>query len=371
MDMKAIISILGIFLVTEAWLIRAAETNPAPVNIAIHGLPHDHVHSFLPSALMHDDVRLVGIVESNRDLVERFAGLYQLDTNFFFPTLGSLLAQTNVQAVAVFTSTYDHGRVVEECASRGIHVMMEKPLAVSLERARTMKATADKAGIHLIVNYETTWYPGNHAAYDKVWREKVIGGIRKIVVHDGHEGPKEIGCSEPFLEWLTDPVQSGGGALMDFGCYGANLITWLMQGERPASVFAVTQQFKPEIYPKVDDEATIVLTYPMAQGIIQASWNWPYSRKDMEIYGTAGHVLVPRSDVVRTLLSDGSEAEFTPRNLTGTESNPLSYLAAVVRGTVKPSGLSSLEVNMIVMEILEAARESARSGKRIDLPPTR
>ena len=120
--------------------------------------------------------------------------------------------------------------------------------------------------------------------------ENAIGPIRKVVVHDGHQGPKEIGVGKEFLDWLTDPIQNGGGAIIDFGCYGANLITWLMKGERPISVMAISQQIKPDIYPMVDDEATIIIAYPKAQGIIQASWNWPMGRKDMEVYGQTGYV---------------------------------------------------------------------------------
>jgi len=194
-----------------------------------------------------------------------------------------------------------------------------------------------------------------------------IGELRKIVVHDGHRGPKEIGCSTAFLDWLTDPVLNGGGALMDFGCYGADLITWLMKGERPTSVVAVTQHFKPEVYPKVEDEATIVLTYPKTQGIIQASWNWPFDRKDMELYGCTGSVMIPKSDQLRVRTAQTDERQTAVAPQTGAQADPLSYLAAVVRGDIRPSGLSSLGVNLIVTEILEAARESARTGKRVEL----
>jgi predicted dehydrogenase len=140
-----------------------------------------------------------------------------------------------------------------------------------------------------------------------------------------------------------------------------------MQGQRPTAVFAVTQQIKPEIYPRVDDEATIVLTYPRAQGIIQASWNWAIDRKDMEIYGNAGQLLVPRRDVLKLRTVNGPETEPTPAPLRGAQADPLSYLAAVVRGEMKPSGLSSLEVNLVVTEILDAARTSARTGKQVKL----
>ena len=345
-----------------------AQTGRPPVRLAIIGLVHTHVAGFLPAVLASRDVQLAGIVEPDSRLVAACAARYQLETNLFFASIADLLAKTNVQAVAIFTSTYDHRRVVEECAPHGIQIMMEKPLAVSWDHARAIEAAAKKYGVQILVNYETTWYAGNHAAYDLVVKQNAIGELRKIVVHDGHCGPKEIGCPPEFLAWLTDPVQNGGGALMDFGCYGADLMTWLMQGRRPTSVFAVTQHIKPDVYPKVDDEATVVLTYPHAQGIIQASWNWPFNRKDMEIYGQTGQILIPQRDLLRVRTGSAPENEIVPPPLTGAEAAPLAYLAAVVRGEIKPAGLSSLEVNMIVMEILEAAKKSAATGKRIDLP---
>jgi predicted dehydrogenase len=142
-----------------------------------------------------------------------------------------------------------------------------------------------------------------------------------------------------------------------------------MAGQRPTSVFAVTQHFKPDIYPKVEDEATVVLTYPKAQGIIEASWNWPYGRKDLEIYGQSGSVLVPRKDLLRVRKGDAEESEINVPPLSGQPADQLAYLAAVARGEIQSAGLSSLEVNLIVTEILDAARESARTGRRIDLPP--
>ncbi|HTI72829.1 MAG TPA: Gfo/Idh/MocA family oxidoreductase [Candidatus Limnocylindria bacterium] len=347
-------------------LMRAEDTKP-PVRYAIVGLTHDHARGFIPGARNRTDIQLAGIVEPDQDLAQRYAKTFKLDTNLFFTSLDGLLAKTKVQAVATFTSTYEHRRVVVECAAHGLTVMMEKPLAVSTEHARAMEAAAKNAGIQVLVNYETTWYPANHEAYAMVHDQHAIGTIRKIVVHDGHRGPKEIGCSADFLKWLTDPVQNGGGALMDFGCYGADLMTWLMKGQRPTSVFAVTQQMKPDVYPKVDDEATIVLTYPGAQGIIQASWNWPVDRKDIEIYGQTGQLIAPKGNVLKMRMTGAAETDQSPAPLQGAQADPLSYLAAVVRGELQPSGLSSLEVNMVVTEILESARISAETGKRIDL----
>ena len=78
--------------------------------------------------------------------------------------------------------------------------------------------------------------------------QKAGGEIRKMVAMDGHEGPKEINVQPEFLAWLTDPVKNGAGALFDFGCYGANLMTWLMDNQRPIKVTAIAQTDKPQIY---------------------------------------------------------------------------------------------------------------------------
>jgi predicted dehydrogenase len=311
-------------------------------------------------------------VEPDVKLAASYAKRFNLPGSLFYTNLESLLAKTNVDAVAAFTTTLDHQRVVEMCAPLHIDVMMEKPLAVNMEEARAIQAAARNGAIQVIVNYETTWYRSSQAAYKLADEEHAIGDLRKIVVHDGHQGPREIGCSETFLKWLTDPVLNGGGALPDFGCYGADLITWLMNEQTPTSVFAVTQHIKPNVYPKVEDEATVVLTYPKAQGIIQASWNWPFSRKDMEIYGSTGYILAPQKDLLRIRKADSDESEL--KLPAPPKSSPmrdqLSYLVSVVRGETKPSGLSSLDVNLVVTEILDAARESARTGRRIDLPPS-
>jgi predicted dehydrogenase len=340
----------------------------APVRLAIYGLVHDHVGGMLPSLPGRADVQLVGVVEPNKKLASLYAEKYHLDPKLFFTSLDALRSTTKVDAVATFTSTLDHRRVVEMCAPLGIDVMMEKPFALNMDDARAMAAAAAKGGIQVVVNYETTWYASNKSAYDLVHGSGGIGAIRKIVVRDGHKGPALIGCSPYFLEWLTDPVQNGGGAIMDFGCYGADLVTWLLDGQRPISVFAVTQNLQPELYPKVDDDATIVVNYPTAQAVIEPSWDWPFGRKDMDIYGQAGALRLPDGKSIFLRMGDGKETAVAAPALAPPNSDSLSYLVAVVRGEIKPSGLSSIETNLVATEILDAARESARTGMRVYLP---
>jgi predicted dehydrogenase len=197
--------------------------------------------------------------------------------------------------------------------------------------------------------------------------EGQIGEPRKIVVQDGHQGPKEIGVGPEFLSWLTDPKLNGAGALFDFGCYGANLITWLLDNQRPVSVTALAQTIKPDLYSKVDDDATILLEYPKTQGIIEASWNWPFSRKDMEVYGRTGYVHTVGPAGLRVRLPNGREQSSTAPKLSAPHDDFLSYFAAVVRGDLTPTGLSSLDNNLIVTAILDAARQSAKSGRTVHI----
>ena len=341
-----------------------------PLRVGIVGLVHGHVEGFFDNSLHRPEIEIVGIAESDASVSSHYATRYNLDRNILFADLDAMLERTRPQAVLVYTDTYDHRRVVETCARHGVHVMMEKPLAVGLDDALAIEKAAHLGRIQVLVNYETTWYPSNRAAYDLV-HEKALGEVRKVVVHDGHKGPKEIDVRPEFLSWLTDPKLNGGGALFDFGCYGADLMTWLMDGQRPETVTAVTQQIKPEIYPRVDDEATIILTYPKAQAIVQASWNWPFDRKDMEVYGQTGYVITVKRDDFRIRRAGGQEEQIAAKAIPAPYDNSLSLLRAVIVDGVKPDGLSSLETNLTVTEILDAARRSAVSGKTIRLPASR
>lgn len=348
----------------------AQTTNNAPVRIAVAGITHGHA-GFILGRKAKPDIEVVGIYEPNGDLAKRYAKSFGFNTGLHYTDLNHMLDKVKPEAVVAFGSIYEHMMVVEACAPRGIHVMVEKPLATNWAHAKKMAELAGKHKIHLLTNYETSWYPTTEKAYKLVNDSNVMGSIRKVVIHDGHKGPKEIGVNKEFLDWLTDPIQNGGGALIDFGCYGANLMTYLVRGEEPVTVTAVTQQIKPHIYPRVDDEATIVATYPGSQCIIQASWNWPFGRKDMEVYAERGYAIAVNNSTLR-LKTDEKEAEQTLQvsvKETGVYEDPISYFADVVRGKIKvpDHGTYALKNNITVVKILDAARESAKTGKTIVL----
>jgi len=236
---------------------------PQTVRVAIVGLAHDHVMGFLAQLPQHHEVELVGIAEADSKLIDKYKEKFHLADTLFFKSEANMIEVRHPQAVLVYTSIAEHRNAIGIAAQYGVSSMVEKPLTISLEDALAIRKIARYHKVHVLVNYETTWYASNRAAFDAV-RDGKTGPIRRVVVHDGHEGPREIGVSPEFLNWLTDPAQNGAGALYDFGCYGVDLMTWLMHGETPESVMAVLNHDKPDIYPKVDDDSTIVLKYPRA-----------------------------------------------------------------------------------------------------------
>ncbi|WP_430813862.1 Gfo/Idh/MocA family protein [Carboxylicivirga sp. RSCT41] len=365
---KILLILLVYFLSTNA----DGQESKEPLRVGVIGLTHTHVHWIFGSE-PRGDIKIVGIVEPNVELAKQYAAQYKFSMEMVYPSMEAMLEKVKPEAFTAFGTIYEHLEVVEFAAPRGIHVMVEKPLAVSMEHAKRMQVLAEKHHIHLLTNYETTWYPSTHKAYDLAKKENAIGDIRKIMVHDGHKGPKKIGVNKEFLEWLTDPVQNGGGAEVDFGCYGVNILTWFMDGKRPNSVTAVAQQLQAENNPKVNDESIIILQYDSAVAVIQGSWNWPIGRKDMEIYGVNGVIYADNKHDLRVRISQGYDA-FDEDVMQLEErkapfDDPFALLAAVIRNEIqlKDYDLNALDNNMLVVEILDAAKESAELNRTIYL----
>jgi glucose-fructose oxidoreductase len=347
--------------------VATAET---PIRVVIVGLVHGHAQGLLGALPQNTNVQLVGISEADTALAGKYAEQFHLDKKLFFTNTDQMLDQLHPDAVLVYTDIQDHRKVIETAARHGVSSMVEKPLATTVADALAIRRAAREHHVQVLVNYETTWYASNADALREAAQGK-LGAIRRVVVHDGHEGPKEIGVGPEFLGWLTDPEKNGAGAMFDFGCYGADLMTVMMKGETPLSVTAVALTDKPEIYPHVDDDATIIVRYPKTQAVLQPSWNWPFGRKDMEVYGATGYAITEAADRIRVRhAGDKAETEGPVPPIVGAEQNSLDYLAAVLRGKLHPEGdLSSLETNMVVVQILSAARESAKTGRTVSVRP--
>ncbi len=339
-----------------------------PLRIAVIGLDHGHVEGVLWNASSRDDLAIVGIYDPNYALFVKYREKYDLDPDLFFADLDQMLDKTQPEAASVMTPISRHLDAVEACAPRGIHTLLEKPLAYDLDEAREMADLAEEHGVHVLTNFETSWYASVREAKRMIESGEAGTPTRYIFSH-GHKGPIEIGCSDEFVRWLSDPEFNGAGALVDFGCYGANIMTWLMHNQRPTSVHAITQQLKPDLYPECDDDATIVLTYPNATAVIQASWAWTHDNKEMDVHATKVSIHAQKWDAMQMRLPDRPRVEIEPDAMPAHLQDEWTYLRALVRDECAIDPLSSIENNLIVAEILEAAIESARTGQTIELTP--
>lgn len=372
------ITLLPCIVLTLCSGVDAAEPASPPLKVGIVGLVHGHAYGFFKGGaltpaggiLNRADVQIVGVVEPDQKLFDSYAKRLQLAPTLHYASIADMAAATHPQAVLVFTAPTAHRKVVEECAPLGISVMMEKPLATTYADALAIQHAAEAGKIHVLVDFETTWYASNIEAF-QLLKSGRLGPLVKVVFRDGHGGPVKIKVQPEFLAWLADPKQGGDGALVDFGCYGANLMTWLMNGQAPQSVTAVTNRMQPELYAHVDDEAEIVLDYPNAVGILQASWNWPFSIKQMDVYGRGGYAKAIDTNTLEAR-GEGQGENGTPHQaaaLAPPYDDPIHYLAAVLGGQIEErDDLSSLKNNVIVAEILDAAYRSSQARRTIMLP---
>jgi predicted dehydrogenase len=348
----------------------AMAQTPAKTRLAIVGLDHDHVWGLLKTIATEQDAALVAIADPHADLIEKAKARVPKSVAFFTDYV-QMLDEAKPDAVIVTTANNRHLEILRECAKRKIHFFTEKPMASTGADAREMERLARQAGIKLMVNYWNVWAPATQEAYRKV-QEGLIGPVQKIIVQFGHQGPKEIGVSKYFADWLYDSEKNGAGAMMDFGCYGADWALWLKG--RPRRVYAVALTLKPEQKNAVEDEAVIVLEYPDATAILQPSWNWPYSKGEVQLYGPKGTLHV-RGDGLLHQPAGKETSEAAPEGtplathpLPPEMRNAVAYFLDRIRNNKPLDRPVAQEVNVGVNEILDAAKESVRTGRAVDMP---
>ncbi len=349
--------------------VLSAQQSGPKTRVAIVGLDHDHVWGLLEDMPKEPNAELVAIAEPQPELVARAKARVPASVKFYADYV-RMLDEAKPEAVFVTTSNDRHLEILRECAKRHIHYSTEKPMAANATQAREMAQTARETHIKLMVNYWNAWVAPTYGLEGRV-RAGEIGPVQKLIVQQGHQGPKEIGVSKYFADWLYDPVKNGGGALIDFGCYGAEWALWLKG--RPSRVYAYTLKLKTDQHNKVDDDATILLEYPDAVAVLQASWDWPYDQGQVQVFGpkgsllATGNVLLQRAANSRpgaqTLDGEPVQLETLPHE----KSNPVSYLVYCIRNDKPIEDPLAAELNVGVVEILDAAKESIRTGKAVSL----
>jgi len=346
----------------------------ARLNVGVLGLSHDHVWGNLRALHAGERGRLVAAAEPDpalRDRMRALDGGVSLHDSF-----DALLERRDLDAVLVFSDNRMSAELGAQALARGLPVMIEKPMAADLPGARALRAAARRVGGLLMVNWPTAWRPALRHGL-RLARDGAVGAAMQLSHRGGHAGPREFGCSTQFCEWLYDPRRNGGGALVDYCGYGAVLCRLVLG--RPQAVNAVTPPpRKPGLV--AEDNAIVVLSYPTALGLLEASWTQIGGEPAfaMIVYGERGTLIVhqPRptregehagAGRVQIVGSEGSRFVEPPELGPQERDGPTHFLACVSAGR-EVTEFCAAEVGCDVQEMLAAALRSAATGRQVPLP---
>ena len=363
---KKLLVVIILLSLSATWgFAQAAKTR-----LAIVGLDHDHVWGLIPTIAKTPGAELVAIAEPNPELVAKAKAKVPASVKFFTNYV-AMLNVAKPEAVIVTTANNRHLEILQACAQRHIHFFTEKPMAATGADARNMLQLASQANIKLMVNYWNAWAPASQEAYRRVEAGE-LGPIQKMIVEYGHQGPKEIGVSKQFADWLYDPEKNGAGALMDFACYGADWALWVKG--RPQRVYAYSLKLKTEQHNNVEDDAVVLLQYADATAILLPSWDWPYDKGQAEFFGPKGSFLVMGDGLLfhpahkGTTIKEPAGAPVVTAPLPAERSNGIAYFLDCIRNHKPIVGPVAAELNVQVNEIIDAAKESIRTGRAVALP---
>lgn len=362
-----------VFLLLLTALMLPSARAQAPIRVAVVGLVHGHVNGALSGLAQHanPNVELVAMEEPDTALVKKYVDRYHL-TVPIYTDLETMLNKEKLDAVLIYATNKQHPSIAIAAAKHHVSSMMEKPMAISVTEALAMRKAAQQYNVHILTNYDTNYFPNNNAAIAMA-QEGKLGAVHKMVYYAGHAGPVALNSVPEFRAWLTDAEQNGAGALYDFGCYGADLIVYLQKGKLPISVTAVAQTDNPKDYPKADDDATIIVRYPTFQAVLLPSWQWSFNttRKDLELFGEEGEVkTVGTKDMSVQLKGEKTATQSTAPPVDPRRDTSMDYLVAVLRNQIDDHWLpGSLDTNMVAVQIMDAARESVKTGRTVMLTP--
>jgi predicted dehydrogenase len=346
------------------------------LSVGVLGLSHDHVWANLAAVAASEHGRLVAVAEPDARLRDRFASLHggvPVHERF-----DALLERRDLDAVLIFSDNRSSAELGVRALERGVPVLIEKPMAADLAGARALLAASRRARVPLMVNWPTAWRPALRHGLTLA-QDGVAGEPTQLSHRGGHAGPREFGCSPQFCEWLYDPWRNGGGALVDYGGYGAVLCRLVLG--RPQAVTAVTPSpRKPGLV--AEDQAVAVLSYPRALGLLEASWTQIGGEPAfaMVVYGERGTLIVhqPRPTRegervglgrVQVVTPDGSRM-VDPPALPDDERNGPTHFLACLRTGREVTRFCAADVGGDVQEVLAAARRSSATGRRVELPLT-
>jgi len=333
------------------------------LRIGVLGLTHDHIWSNLTDLKRSERGTLVAAADPHSPLLDKVADEHGCQT---YESYAVMLERETLDAVYVYADNAAAADLTEMTAGRGLHVMVEKPMAASLAQAERMIRAAANAGVVLMVNWPIAWWPTPRFGLELA-RDGTIGELYQVRYRGAHAGPKEEGCSPYFYDWLYDREKNGAGALMDYCCYGAVLCRYLLG--QPTCVTGMAGRLQ-KTYIAVDDNAVLLLGYHTAIGICEASWTQigHLTSYTPVFYGTEGTIVVHR-DRLQIATRDRPDGKFieAPEPPAEVRTATDYFLSRITSGK-SVEGLCNADISRDAQEILEAGLISARNGVEVSLP---
>jgi predicted dehydrogenase len=233
--------------------------------VVVLGLHHDHVWSHLQDVRRSSHAELVGVADPHLPLLSQARQRFQCAT---YADYDELLETVEADIAYIFANNRVSAFLAVMAAKRGLHVMIEKPLGADLEGAEEAHRVTNEQGVRLMVNWPFAWSPPLLKAMAMIDAGD-IGHIWQVKYRAAHAGPREMGCSEYFCDWLFNEKLNGGGALIDYACYGCVLARTILG--MPTGVQARSgNDIKVDL--RVDDNAVVLMNYPRASALAEASW---------------------------------------------------------------------------------------------------
>lgn len=278
------------------------------------GLHHDHVWSNLEELAATGRAELVGAADTDDELLAKYRDRFPGETTHSYE---ELLSREGITAAYVFGSNKLSEDLTVKACERGLHCLVEKPMAATLAGAERMLSAARTNGVRLMINWPFTWWAQLRHGICMAHAGE-LGQVWQVRYRAAHQGPVELGCSRQFCEWLYDEELNGAGALMDYCCYGAVLADVLLGRPESVTGLRVRTGLKPAL--KLEDNAILVLKYPHALATTEASWTQigHLTSYSTTIYGSTGTVHIEPGPGGRILHAtagqpDGVEVAIPPQ----------------------------------------------------------
>lgn len=338
-----------------------------PLRVGVLGMTHDHIWGNLRELNESSLGTLVAAADPNEELRER--AQQEMNCPEVFASYEEMLDSVKLDAVYIFGDNLTGVELAIMAAEAGLHIMVEKPMASTVEGANHMLAAARRAGVSLMINWPFAWWPQLQHAIRMVENGE-LGQVFQTKYRSAHAGPKELGCTPYFYNWLHDADLNGAGAMMDYCCYGTALARTILG--QPSRVTGTLAHCAKD-YITLDDNAIIVMQWPRALAISEASWTQigHLTSYHAAIYGTKGTLVVEPRDTGRLLLATEEHEDGIVVDVPTPEAgmrNASDYFLTRISQGLPIDGLCSAEVGRDAQEILTAGLLSSQEGQAISLP---